>query len=505
MQLRNVPFNVSILDPETDLFFGMTPVSSLAMFDTQTGDFADDGLFSNTIFGRQGEKERQDNFSFIDLKTRVFHPLYFEELTSLKKLYGGIIMGTSYAKWDAKLKDFVPAKILDGESGMSFFLKHFYEIKFKRNKSSKRSIKIDFIERFKDQCLMRRHIVIPAALRDVEFDDGGRPVEDDLNPLYKRLISNANTLSPAITDENDTGLDRPRASIQIAVNNVYKHIFNLLKGKRGFMMAKVASRKVAGTTRNVISSMEVGTSVLGDPRQPTVDTVVVGMPQFLAGMRYKMKYQINSGAYSEFFSSEGVGTELIDKETLELTPVKLSPRSIDKWLTSDGMDKTIAGFSEPKSRHKPIIIDGHYLGLVYQDEKSYKLFRDINDLPEGFDRANVRPITYAEFFYAHAAPLVDKAYGFATRYPVTGAESIQANKTYMRTTENALQLTMLGDDWEETETKVLEFPNTKDKEPFFETQAVHPSGLGLWGADFDPECRQIPVEVKPCELLGSGL
>lgn len=485
MRLRNIPFNVSILNPESDFFFGITPVSSLTMFNSQTGDFSDEGLFSNTIFGRQGDKQRYSTYSYIDLKTRVLHPLYFEELVSLKRLYGGIILGTAYATWDDKEKDFVRAKILDGQTGISFFLSKLNQIKFKETKSVERSTRIKFIKTFMDRCLLSKYVVIPAGMRDVEFDDNNRPVEDEINPLYRKLLSNANTISPSLDSEEDTSLDLLRASMQKSVNDIYQYLFKLLQGKRGWMMSKVASRRVAGTTRNVISSMEVGTSKLGDPRQPTIDNVIVGLSQFLANVRYQFKYQLKAGAFGEFFHSEGVEPELVDKETLKRVSVKLNSRTIDKWLTSEGQDKLIAEFTEPEMRYNSIEIDGHYLGLIYQDSKFYKLFNDIDELPEGFDRSFVRPVTYADFYYLTAEPLVEKSYGFATRYPVTGAESIQSCKIYLRTSGHALQLKKLGDNWEETDYQVLEFPNFANKEPFVETQSVHPSSLGLYGGDFD--------------------
>lgn len=485
MKLRSVPFNVSILDPESDIFFGLAPVKALNMFDTQTGDFADDGLYSNEIFGRQGERERKRNMSFIDLKTQVFHPLYFEELSSLKELYGGIILGRSYARWNPKEKDFEPAPVLEGQTGIGFFLKHFKELKFKKNRSKKRTTKITFIEKFRDKALMRRHIVIPAGLRDVEFDETNRPVEDDLNPLYKRLISNANTIPAYAEDDEDETLNRTRASMQIAVNNVYQHLFGIIKGKRGFIMSKVASRKVAVSSRNVISSMEVGAEILGDAKQPTMDTVILGLPQFMASTRPLCIHHIKNGVYSDFFRSEGVYTQLVDKKSLNRVDVNLKPKTIDKWLTDEGLESLIASFGEPHIRHKPIEIDGHYLGLIYRDKTHYKVMRDISELPEGYDIKNVKPITYAEFFYTHVGSFVEKVRQFATRYPVTGSESIQAGRVYLKTTTTGQTLTRLSEDWQDTGETLLEFPDTAKGLAFFETQSVHPSGLSLYGGDFD--------------------
>lgn len=481
MQLRTMPLNISVLDPESDIYFGLSPVLALNIFDTTTGDFSEDGLYSNTIFGRQGERERKRNLAYVDLKTRVFHPLYFEELTSLKELYGGIILGRAYARWNDKEKDFEPAPLLEGRTGIAFFLEHFYDIRFKKNRSKRRTSKIIFVEKFKDKCLLKKHLIIPAGIRDIEFDDSDRPVEDDLNPLYKKLISNANTISPFAEDENDDSLNRARASMQLSVNNVYDHLYSLLSGKRGFLMSKVASRKVAISSRNVISSMEVGSAILGDARQPTVDTVIVGLHQFISSTRPICMHHIRNGAYSDFFLSEGTNTQLVDKNTLLLTDVMLKPKTVDKWLTTEGLEGLMASFKEPRLRHKPVEIDGHYLGLIYKDDNVFKVMKDISELPDGFDKSKVKPITYAEFFYVHVGTFVERIRQFATRYPVTGSESIQAGRVYLKTTTKAITLKRLGDNWEPTLDTLLEFPI--EGLNFFETQAVHPSGLSNYGGD----------------------
>ena len=93
MSLENIPLNVSLLETGSNRTKGLLPVTSLNMYADSSNDFHPQGLFSNFIFGRQGEDERDVSYSFIDLKTRIFHPLYFKTLTQVNELYGQIILG----------------------------------------------------------------------------------------------------------------------------------------------------------------------------------------------------------------------------------------------------------------------------------------------------------------------------------------------------------------------------------------------------------------------------
>ena len=55
----------------------LKPVTVLDIYTNNTESFHPNGLFSIEIFGRVGSDDRDKRFSFIDLKTDIFHPLYF--------------------------------------------------------------------------------------------------------------------------------------------------------------------------------------------------------------------------------------------------------------------------------------------------------------------------------------------------------------------------------------------------------------------------------------------
>ena len=53
----------------------------------------DDGLFSYTIFGRPGSKERAQKFAYIDLKAPFLHPLVYKTLLRLDRKFEQVVAG----------------------------------------------------------------------------------------------------------------------------------------------------------------------------------------------------------------------------------------------------------------------------------------------------------------------------------------------------------------------------------------------------------------------------
>lgn len=512
LKLRQVPFNITMLTNDKSIVDTLLPVKSLSLMDHISSDFHQHGLYSTVIFGPQGSRERDRRRSYIDLKVPIFNPIYFDQLRRLKGLYGDIILGRDYAVFDEVEKDFVRSKqgILDGETGYSFFLRHFDKLEFKKGESKERQLRIEVLETYRKQCLGEFLIVIPAGLRDVQFDENGRPVEEEIGPLYRKVISATNTIPDRLEDKDSPLLDGPRRSIQLAINEISTYILNILSGKKGFLSGKFGSRRVFGTTRNVLTSMETGSAILGDAKQPDLSTTINGLFQFMKGTEPLLAlYELKQGFLKDFFDNIDQEPMLINRETLQAEPVSLSARQRDKWGTKIGIEKLINGFKNAKLRHKPIWIDGHYLKLIYQDDKYFRVMNSIDELPEGWDKNKVRPMSWAEMFYLHCERIMPRVRVFNTRYPVTGLGSTYPSEIYIKTTITGHRLKELGEDWKITEREVLEFPKTTEALAFHESMVVHPSFLGPLGADFDGDmlsCNYVWSKESVAEideLLGS--
>lgn len=486
MKRHDIPFNIKLLNPHNSQhLLGLFPVTSISKFDGNSGDFHPQGLYSNIIFGKQGDSKRFEQHSLINLKTSIMHPFYLRQLKRYKSLFRDILLGISYAKWDDRQKTFLPAGIIDGRTGYSFFLEHFNDIVFEKGGNLSREQRVRFLEENRNKAMMSKYIVLPAGLRDIELKDDGLPTEDDINPLYSRLISQASTLSEITAGTNDPVLDIPRKAMTLTSEAIFDHIFNLLEGKRGFLQAKWASRRVFGTTRNTISSLEMGSTDLNDPRAPEQDVTVVGMAQFLAGTLPLMRHALKTRVLVDFLENIRGEVKLVDKETLKYVNHRIPEKISDKWGTDDGLDNLMQGFLEPHNRHEPIVIDGHYLKLIYRDEKGFRLLDKLGDKPPG--NGTVKPVTWGELFYIAAAPLVAKVRAFNTRYPITGLGSIYPSRTYLKTTAQSKILFPYNDfgELDKTETNYIEFPATAEKNAYHETMQVHTSTLSALGADFD--------------------
>ena len=186
MKMSRVPFNITYLSNQNQRIASLLPVKVLDIYSaSKVGEFHPQGLYSNEIFGRVGTRERSLRHSYINLRTKVLHPKTFEELSRMGGLYTGILQGKVYAQWSEKEKNFVKTDILDGETGFSFFMSHFKDIVFKQNKSYRRKLRIDVIDKYRDLSVILFFLVMPAGLRDIRFNDGGRPIEDDSNGLYR--------------------------------------------------------------------------------------------------------------------------------------------------------------------------------------------------------------------------------------------------------------------------------------------------------------------------------
>ncbi|KAB3419332.1 hypothetical protein F9Z84_06220 [Escherichia coli] len=463
----------------------MKPVTVADSFEGQTSNLNDEGLYSTTIFGRVGTDERDKTESYIDVTLPIFNPTYFKALIQLKGLYGEIIKGKAYAQWDDSEKDFIKSNILDGDTGFAFFMSHFHELSPKQNESFKRKQKIDLVELFRAQALSSKVLVIPAGIRDIEMMNGVT-TENEINDLYRKLIFRSKSLNVRNIDFTDPVYDNIRWGLQESFNNIADFLFKMQEGKRGFMQRRMSRRAIFGATRNVITSRKVSvenadTNVTGDP-----NSTIIGLYQALLGFNLVAIHELTNGFLSEVFTP-GMGmARLVDPKTLNSTYVEVDSVTVDKFTSSDGLTSLFNGYGSPNLRNRDIKVAGHYLGLVYDDGKNVMMLHDIDDLPSGFDRKLVRPVTYTQFFYMQCVPAIEKKMLQVTRYPITGIGSIYPSRVFvMPTNSTSGERTLLDIDGETAITKYNFFPTYTKNPSYFDGMSISNIRLGLAGGDFD--------------------
>lgn len=464
----------------------MTPVTSLDIYDGASAEFHDQGLYSTTIFGRVGSDERDGNFSYIDLKVKVFHPKIFRDLMSLKSIYRAIVAGRETAIFDPVTKDFIADSSEKAETGYSFFVKHFPQLELRKSKSPTRRIRVEFIEKWREFALTQYIPVLPAGIRDIEVDDNGVTTKNEIHDLYYRALSISNTI-PVTSNMESPALNIARNALTNCLSEIYDLIEGVLAGKNGFILDKWASRKVVYGTRNVLTVMDTSIANLNDSNAPGFDSTTLGLFQVIKGLTPLTIHHLRRTFGHLIQSGEGQA-QLIDPKTLRPTWVALSPDTRDQWSTRDGLTSVIDKYQMVEMRTRPVEIEGHYLALIYKGpDNTFKVFFDIHDMPAHLNRDHVSPINLVELLYLCGYQYWNRYYAQICRYPISGLGSIYPSRVYVKTTVVGERRVELDDNWQpydDAEHVAQEFPKTGSTS-FMDTQSPHSTKLVGLAADFD--------------------
>jgi len=490
MKRAMLPLNLSLLVPSREQLRTIRQVTTLDIFDGPGGNFHEDGLFSTLTFGRLGDPLRDRRFGYIHLKLPILHPVIYSRLLRLKGLYGDILAGREYATWNSELNDFEKSNEIEGQTGYTFFLSYWSILKPAKTGSSVRDLRVQLIDKYRDKSLLTDLLVIPAGLRDAEVNTDGRLSMDEVNELYQSVLMLVRNF-PDRADASDIAIyDRTRYSLTLKVVELFEHYEKLISGKRGFIQARYASRRVFNGTRNVISSLDVSTVDLDAPNRPRFNDTVIGLYQASKAVLPKTIYALKTSIVGEIFNTASNNIELVNPKTLQREWVEVSNEDLDRWGTEEGLEKVINELSITEKRAAPVKIGQHYLALVYVDNSgNYKVLRRIDEVPETHNRDFVRPITYVELIYLSGLGMWNTISAFVTRYPVDNQLSSYPSKLYVKTTITGELRYPLDVNFERRVDVplALEYPIlTPGVIPkYHDSTSVNPTRLANLGADFD--------------------
>lgn len=493
MDRLDVPFNISLLSLTPNKLQGLRPVTALDFLDGQTKNFHPNGLFSTEIFGRVGDEARSQRFSYIDIRIPIFHPVLFRALSELKRLYAGIMAGSDYAIWNAEAKDFEKSNPLEGQTGYAFFLKHWRDIVFEETKSAAREQNILLIKKYGDNCMTDKIVVMPAGLRDLEMD-GGRIEFDDVNGFYRKMLSISSTLTDSAIKQNPESLNITRYNLQVTFNQLYDYLESMIRGKKKLLLGGWAARGIFNGTRNVISAMETSVPELGKPGYPDFNTTVVGLYQAAKAANPISIFHLKTGFLSKVFSTVDAPARLVNKKTLRVEEVHLKPAYYDRFMTDEGLAKVLTSFGTEDLRHKPLEIEGRWLGLIYKGpDGTYRLLQDIAEVPLDRRREDVTPITFCELLYLSIYQHVNGLPAFVTRYPVTGIGSIYPSRAMIQPTIKTEVRRELDQNWQPMDDTHVAYKFPVTGSAFINSTIPHSSKLAGLGADFDGDTASLNI------------
>ena len=495
MKINALPFNLSLLNINNiDRNPLIKPVKVFDTFEGSTKNFHPEGLFSQEIFGAIGTAKRRETFSYIDLKCDIIHPLIYRLLCS-KTLYKDIMAGNAFAIFDEKLKDFVKCKPGEGNIGYNFFVSNIHKLVLQDNDSAKRSFVIKVFEKYKNIFLINKLAVLPAGLRDYEIDEAGQPKKNEVNAFYVSILAKTNLMDPNILKINPEALDRTRYMLQNSVLELYQYFESLLKGKDKFIQQKWGTRKLFHGTRNVITSLIFDTDELSSDTLVKFNQSVVGLYEFIKMYQPISMFQIRR-LLSKVLMGPNEPAYLVNPKTLHKEPVSIESEDYDKWMSNEGLEKTLTYFGTKEVRHDPLLIKDHYMFLLYlPNDKYFKIIQDIDEIPEewskNFPKAIIRPLSFCELLYIAMYKKAPNLPGYLTRFPISSIGSTYPCYCYLKTTVLSEKRYEIADDWQtvardEDDNKIyraISFPRPDSN--FMETVSPHTSRIERLGADYD--------------------
>jgi hypothetical protein len=482
MSVSLMPFNLDLLILSASEIKQLSQIKVLDIFDGGSRNFHRDGLFSTEIFGKIGEERRNRSYAYIQLHIPILHPVIYKVISELKSLYQDILSGRTYAIWDPAAKDYIPSDALNGQTGYTFFLSHLLELAPEVRPGAKRSFNIALLDRYRDSGTYQHLIVMPAGMRDYVIDDQGKPSEDEINGMYRKIISISSMIESVNAAHNPEYLDQARHQLQLAVNEVYDYIKNLLEGKKSFVLGKWAGRKIFNSTRNVITSYIQSPSGLHDPALVSTNDTVVGLYQYMRAISPLAIKLVRDGWMSTVFTGPNNPAMLVNPDTMRRELVSIEPDVYDSYMTNEGLERLMAKYSQEAIRHQVLKIGKHYMGLIYLGpDHTYRIFNDITELPEDRSAKDVYPLTLTEMLYLSMYHTSHDTPCLVTRYPITGYGSIYPSYTYLKTTAKSEIRTALDDQWVKTDHVAKEFPIRGNQ--FYNSMGVSSSHLGRLSAD----------------------
>ena len=419
------PFNVWLFDVNAFIKqTGILPVRSLSIYQPSSSIYAEDGLFSEKIFGELGSTNRMVTLAYITLNTPILQPIIYKNVVKLASLYEEIINGSAYAIFDTNEKNFVRCvkheEHPDAGTGYTFFMSRFHEINFERNASRQRSDRIDIIEKYRNVLFCNNFLVLPAGLRDL---DEQQMVLDDINKLYQTLLSYTFSIP---FNANSTMYDGVRCAIQKKAVEIYDYIEGILRYKRGFIQGVWGHRRIALGTRNVITAATYATMTPNDPQTIQPDETKLGLFQTAKALQPLTIHHIRRNFFDPIFGSGSNLVALTDPTTYELAYRTIGSEELARFNTPESIEDWISRFQNVDTRNKPVIVHDdkgrpYYLLMVYDEGNTISLFRSITEFekvaakkplavivkgnPKYISDPKIEPM--ANKFYAEVAQLLE--------------------------------------------------------------------------------------------------
>jgi hypothetical protein len=370
------------------------------------------GLYSTQIFGAIGSVVRYSKFGYIDLHTEILHPYIYDLISSMGTMYNNILTGKLYVIF--KNGDFEISDVANGNTGYAFFLSVLKDIKFRHTDSNKRTKIIEVIEKYRKKGTLTSQylLVLPAGLREFKMKGESQVVEDEINNYYREVLSLSKLT--ALINDNDS-LDGLRVKLQLSIDKIYKYIYQILEGKKGFLQGEWASVAVEYRSRTVAVGTPTKIVKLHEYKKSFIDTLEIGLTQFIKAIDPLTKHELYQFVYNRI-NLEANKFLVYDKG---FKWIDVKPKTVERWTLQDEMDNILNSMVDNAFKEVVVKINNKIFIPVIDTGDTITILTE-NSKVEG----EIRGMRYGELFYFLIYKYIYKLPGFITRYPITEQGSL---------------------------------------------------------------------------------
>jgi hypothetical protein len=227
-------------------------ITSHQIYFDKSMNFHPQGLYSETIFGVEGSKERRSNYSWIDLNCNVVHPFLYDILE--KRIFRRIpdlLSGEAIFSLDSN-NNLVEDDMGD-INGMTAFVNNIHKIRFSTGEEGgDRNKIIDVLYKAVDDrtFFINKLPVISPEYRPIQIDEITGDIQiDDLTKLYQKIIMAGTQLGSVSGQLFDIFSYR----MQLFMRDLYELVKVKVSKKEGLIRNHLLGKRVDYSARAVIT------------------------------------------------------------------------------------------------------------------------------------------------------------------------------------------------------------------------------------------------------------
>lgn len=381
---------------------------------------SDNGLLSNKIFGYTQE-ERAGIYAYIDLHGTFLDPSCFKAWIRIDNKIRNVVHGIGTYIVNGKGEIVEDPK---GSTGIKFLMDNIKKIKFKSTESIKRDIKVQYLEKNRDNMFIKKYLVVPPYYRDKNTSGSSRVVGlSGINKIYTDLIVATNALETTQDFMFDSS-DAMNGRVQEIILNIYdwfcgnsnknindKDVGTGLSGKFGILQRAALSKTSNYSSRLIITGPELKVE-RPENMQTNFDKCTIPLATAITNFKDFVIFHTK-----RFFENEFTGTEqypvYIDGKVKYLTPKDPEILFSDERIHLE-MENFLHGYN---NRLKPIEIEVEEIKNkpVYMNFKGRRPAEENNTESDSIYN---RRLTWCDVFFIAAVEATTNKHVLITRFPI---------------------------------------------------------------------------------------